>query len=257
MHDMLKTVEPKLEGFNLAACGLFRGFSSPLYFSTCIPLFRISPKLEILGLYFSLPGFRCSVRVHRPTAKGLPLHSGGVSSDHFPSQPEAVQHSQQDAEYNLINSHDWQCSLALTQCSQLGLSYSTTGKFMWLPVVSNPEQNKHSVGWCHHLHHAGTCHAGLCTTFKAPQSPRNKVLCEQRRSLLQWINVPCPLKVLGFLAFPQDPLCSARHIGASWQGCPHLPIGCCRHSSCWLLCLPPSPQAAICLQPHRPAAGSH
>lgn len=76
---------------------------------------------------------------------------------------------------------------------------------MWLPVVSNPEQNS-QWGWCQHPHHAGTCHARLCTTFKAPQSPGSKVLCKQRRSLLQWIYVPCPLKVLGF---PQDPLCCA------------------------------------------------
>lgn len=43
--------------------------------------------------------------------------SGGVLSVHFPSQPEAVYHSQEDAEYKLINCHDWQCSLALPQCS--------------------------------------------------------------------------------------------------------------------------------------------
>lgn len=40
------------------------------------------------------------------------------------------------------------------------------------------------------------CYGRLCTTFRAPQSPGNRVLCEQRRSLLQWIDIPCPLKVL-------------------------------------------------------------
>lgn len=49
-------------------------------------------------------------------------------------------HSQEDAEYKLINCHDWQGSLALTQ---LGLS--TAGEFMWLPVVSNP--NRTNTQW--------------------------------------------------------------------------------------------------------------
>lgn len=77
--------------------------------------------------------------VHRPTAKGLPLHRGGAPSVHFPSQPEAVQHSQNGVGYKLINCYDWQCLLALTQCSRLGLH--TAGEFTWLPVVSDPKQN--------------------------------------------------------------------------------------------------------------------
>lgn len=56
------------------------------------------------------------------------------------------------------------------------------------------EQSSVHSDWCHHPHHAGTCYGRLCT-FKVPQIPGNKVFCEQRRSLLQWLNVSCPLKV--------------------------------------------------------------
>lgn len=40
-----------------------------------LPSAKFLPKFEVLGLYFSSPGFRCSVRVHRPTGKGLHLDS--------------------------------------------------------------------------------------------------------------------------------------------------------------------------------------
>lgn len=78
------------------------------------------------------------------------------------------------------------------------------------------------------------CYGRLCTAFKAPQSPGNRVPCEQRRSFLQWIDVPCPLEVPPqFPSWPSAPheRGAARAVKAPWcqlagLPTPAHPIGC-------------------------------
>lgn len=222
-----------------------------------LPSAKFLPKFEVLGLYFSSPGFRCSVRVHRPTGKGLHLDSSllGNRSSLCPfSKPTRRSVAQLAWCWVQANKSPWLAAFIRSDSAQLtwpsallaslcGFQLPSTLSRTILNMPCGPSR-------CQHPNPAGTCCGRLCPTLKPQQIPGNKLLCQWRNSFNGFMS-SIPSSPLPQFPSKGQPVLW-RHIHA--HTCP---LAFPRQTLHWLLCLLSSPKAAIYGLLCRPAAGFH